>query len=71
MAEKRGYRDKMRDECVMMYGAILHRRNVSLSDLADELGISARTARRWVGSFSLIMPVEIRRGRIIVGDVTR
>jgi hypothetical protein len=68
MADKRGYRNKMRDECVAMHATILKRHNVALTDLADEVGVSIDTARRWVHSFGLIMPVEIRRGRVIVGD---
>jgi len=61
-----GYRDKMRDECVQMYAAILKRRRISLDELADEFGRSPRTIRRWVGSFGLIMPVRIQAGVVLV-----
>ena len=70
MEERRtsgGYRNKMRDECVAMHAILLKRRRIHLRDLAEELGISTDTARRWVGSFSLIMPVQIERGVVVVG----
>jgi len=61
-----GCRDKMRDECVEMYAAILKRRRMPLDELADEFGCSPRTIRRWVGSFELIMAVRIQAGIVPV-----
>ncbi len=66
-----GYRDKMRGECVVMFRTILKRRNIPLIDLGAEMGVSTRTARRWVGCFGVIMPVEIVRGTVIVGRMCR
>jgi predicted site-specific integrase-resolvase len=51
-----------------MYGAIMRRRSIRLADLAEEMGTSTRTARRWVLSFGAILPVEIRRGVVIVEE---
>jgi transposase-like protein len=71
MAEKGngGRRDKMRDECVRMHASLLEHREISLVDLAQEIGASVHTARRWVKSYGLIKPVEIRRGIVIVEEV--
>jgi predicted DNA-binding transcriptional regulator YafY len=68
MAEQRGHRDKMRGECVTMFNIITKRRNLPVSELADEMGVSEKTARRWVHCFSAIMPVEVRKGTVIVED---
>ena len=67
MGENRAYRNRMRDECVKVHATLIARREMQLCDLADEIGASVDTARRWVNSFGLVMPVEIRRGRIFVG----
>jgi predicted DNA-binding transcriptional regulator YafY len=61
-----GYRNRMRDQCVALHGILLKRREIGLYEAADELGVSPDTVRRWVTSFSLVMPVEIRRGVILV-----
>jgi len=63
-----GYRDKMRDECIQMYAAILRRRRIPPDELADEFGCSPRTIRRWVGSFGLIMPVRVPDGIVHVEE---
>lgn len=60
-----GYKDKMRDDCVRIYATILRRKSVPLTALAEEIGVSTRTIRRWVGSFGLIMPVRIQAGVIL------
>jgi len=68
MAKSGGHRDKMRDECVRVRETLLKRKRIRMQDLADETGISLRTTYRWVGSFSLVMPIEVRNGMVIVGD---
>jgi predicted DNA-binding transcriptional regulator YafY len=68
MPEKPGHRDKMRDECVRMQEALRAHKRIRMQDLADETGISLRTAYRWVGSFSMVMPIEVRQGMVIIGD---
>jgi predicted DNA-binding transcriptional regulator YafY len=68
MAGKTGHRDKMRDECVAMQATLMRRRSISMHDLADEIGVSVKTARRWVNSFSLVMPLRVQRGTVIVGE---
>ena len=70
MAEKGngGHRDKMRGECVVMLHTITQRRNIPLADLAEEMGTSEKTARRWVRCFGAVMPVEVRGGIVIIED---
>jgi predicted DNA-binding transcriptional regulator YafY len=70
MAEKGngGYRDKMRDECIHMHATLLTRKRIRVRDLADETGISLRTAYRWINSFSMVMPMRIEHGFVIVGE---
>lgn len=62
------YRERMRDECVRMHNILRTRRRVGVAALADELGIHPKTVRRWVISFSFIMPVRIINGIVEVGD---
>lgn len=68
MAASGGCRDRMRDECVRMQATLARRRTIRMQDLADEVGISLRTTYRWVGSFSLIMPIRLDKGTVIVGE---
>jgi predicted DNA-binding transcriptional regulator YafY len=63
-----GYRDKMRDECVRAHSLLLRRKRLTVREMADELGISERTAYRWIGSFSLTLPIRLDRGTILVGE---
>jgi predicted DNA-binding transcriptional regulator YafY len=63
-----GYRDKMRDECVQMHNILRTRRRVELRAIVDELGIHPRTVRRWVKSFSFIMPLRIDHGTVVVEE---
>jgi predicted DNA-binding transcriptional regulator YafY len=39
-----------------------------MQDLADECGISLRTTYRWVDSFSMIMPIRLDKGMVIVDE---
>lgn len=41
-------------------------RSIPLDELAEETGVSQKTARRWVHCFSAIMQVEVRRGVVTV-----
>ncbi len=68
MGGKGGHRDKMRDECVRMHTTLIERKSIRIEDLADVTGISLRTTYRWIGSFSLVMPVTLRNGVVFFGD---
>jgi predicted DNA-binding transcriptional regulator YafY len=68
MAASGGYRNRMRDECVRMQATLLRRKTIRMQDLADECGISLRTTYRWVDSFSMIMPIRLDKGMVIVGE---
>lgn len=63
-----GYKDRMRDDCVAILVRLIKCRRVSIEDLAQERGLSARSVYRWVRSFSFIMPVEVKGGVAVVGD---
>lgn len=63
-----GYRDKMRDECVEILILLLRARNIDISDIVRRTGIKERTVRRWIKSYSLLIPIQIFRGRVTVMD---
>ena len=65
-----GHRGRMRDTCVVLYAMLLKRREISLTEIEKELGLSNDTARRWVDSFGLIMPIRLERGMVVVGDAS-
>jgi hypothetical protein len=58
----------MRDDCIAVQGLLLRRKTIRMQDLADELGMNQRTARRWVESFGLVMDIRVDRGVVIVGE---
>ncbi len=59
---KSGHRSRMRDHAVILYKLLREHRRISLERIAAELGTSELTARRWVDSFSCIMPIRLDRG---------
>ena len=61
-SHKHSYRGKQADICVRIALALIDQKQVKISDLAEELAISYRTAYRWVVSFSLVLPITITRG---------
>ena len=63
-----GYKDKMRDDCVFILVKVLKSRRITITALAEERGISPRSVYRWVKSFSLMMPIEVKSGVVTVGD---
>lgn len=65
MGERQIRRDRMRSTCVLVYYRLLNCREVALDDLADEAEVSVDTVRRWVHSFKEVMPIEIRKGRVV------
>lgn len=61
-----GHRGRMRDHAVMVYWLLTRNRRISLSRIAEELGTSELTARRWIDSFSCVMPLRLKRGMVFV-----
>ena len=61
-----GHRGRMRDHAVMVHRLLSGNRCISLARIAEELGVSEPTARRWVDAFSSVMPLRLERGVVIV-----
>jgi DeoR/GlpR family transcriptional regulator of sugar metabolism len=59
-------RDRMRDHCVAFNKLLSEHNRISISEIADALGISTRTVRRWLDSFSKIMDLRIENGIVII-----
>ena len=63
-----GWRSRMRDTAVKCLTLLIGRREMTWAEIADELEVSERTARRWVEAFSLTMDVRVEGGRVIWGE---
>ncbi len=63
---KVGHRGRMRDHAVILQKLLREHRRISIARIAEELGTSELTARRWVDSFSCVMPIRLDRGIVIV-----
>ena len=59
-----GHRGRMRDHAVQLYAMLLKRKTVRISEIQEELGISEDTARRWIDSYSLVMPLRVENGMV-------
>jgi hypothetical protein len=68
--ETGGHRGRMRDHAVMVLMLLQEHRSISISRIAEELGASELTARRWVDCFSDVMPLRLERGIVIVDELT-
>lgn len=66
-----GHRGRMRDHAVMVLMLLQEHRSISISRIAEEIGASELTARRWVDSFSDVMPLRLERGIVIVDEPAR
>ena len=63
-----GCRGRMRDHAVIVHRLLTEHRRISLARIAEELDSSELTARRWVDSFSSIIPLRLERG-VVVTDL--
>ena len=63
---KVGHRGRMRDHAVILYKLLMEHRRLSIGRIAEELGTSEITARRWIDCFSCVMPLRLERGVVIV-----
>jgi DeoR/GlpR family transcriptional regulator of sugar metabolism len=69
--ETGSHRGRMRDHAVMVLMLLQEHRRISISRIAEELGASELTARRWVDSFSDVIPLRLERGVVIVDELAR
>ncbi|MHC1727881.1 MAG: hypothetical protein AB9866_18075 [Syntrophobacteraceae bacterium] len=65
-AHRVGHRSRMRDHAVLIHKLLSEHRRISLVRIAEELETTVDTARRWVDSFSCIMPIRLERGVVII-----
>jgi hypothetical protein len=65
---KPGHRGRMRDHAVILLRLLDEHKRISLVRIAEELGSSEQTARRWVDSYSCVLPIRMEKGIVIVGD---
>lgn len=63
---KVGHRGRMRDHAVLLSKLLREHRRISIGRIAEELGTSELTARRWIDAFSCIMPIRLERGIVII-----
>jgi predicted DNA-binding transcriptional regulator YafY len=63
-----GHRGRLRDQVVKMNQLLHDNREVTLAKVADELGVSERTARRLVDSFGDCLPLRMERGTVFMEE---
>ncbi len=63
---KVGHRGRMRDHAVILYKLLKENKRISIARVAEELGTSEITARRWIDSFSCVLPIRLERGVVII-----
>lgn len=59
-----GHRERMRDHSVKMFKLLKEHKKISIRRIAEELGTSELTARRWVDSFSCVFPIRMEKGMV-------
>lgn len=60
------FRNRMRDHAVLIHKILRENDKFALTWLANEIGASELTARRWINTFSAFMPVRIDCGLVII-----
>jgi len=65
MAEKS--RKQLVDRCLQVQRILGERRQIKLTELAGELGVSYDTAYRWVDAFSSYIDLRIENGIVYTG----
>jgi predicted DNA-binding transcriptional regulator YafY len=63
---KVGHRGRMRDHAVIVLRLLTQHKRITLRRIASEIEASELTARRWVDSFSCVMPIRLEKGTVIV-----
>jgi len=49
---------------VKMFKIMKEHKKISIRRIAEELGTSELTARRWVDSFSCVFPIRMEKGMV-------
>lgn len=65
MAEKS--RKQLVDRCIQVQQILTDRRQIKVDELAEELGVSYRTAYRWAEVMSLHVDLRIENGIVYTG----
>ncbi len=52
--------------CVALARLLSSKDRISIAEIAASLGMSTRTARRWIGSFSMVTDLRIEKGVVII-----
>lgn len=68
---KVGHRGRMRDHAIILYRLLREHRRISIGRIAEEMETSEPTARRWIDSFSCILPIRMENGIVIVDEKLR
>ena len=61
----------MRDHAVIVLRLLTEHERITLRRIASEIGASELTARRWVDSFSCVLPLRLEKGTVIVEEILR
>ncbi|MEN6439445.1 MAG: hypothetical protein ABFD97_12800 [Syntrophobacter sp.] len=61
-----GHRGRMRDHAVLLTKMFQDLPKIPLVKIMADLNVSENTARRWVDSFSVILPIRLVNGVVIV-----
>lgn len=68
---KVGHRGRMRDHAVIVLRLLTQHERITIGRIASEIGASELTARRWVDSFSCVLPLRLERGTVILEEAFR
>ena len=60
-------RNNLLHRCIQVQQILTGRRQIKVAELAEELGVSYSTARRWANLFSAHMDLRIENGTIFMG----
>lgn len=61
-----GHRGRMYECCVVINKLLSENDRISISEIADRLGVCTHTVRRWLDAFSMGMDLRIEKGIVII-----
>lgn len=59
-------RGRMIEQCIFLHQILVSHQRIAIKDIVSALRVSRRTVDRWLDSFSLVLPIRIERGIVIV-----